>query len=54
MPLDDANMGVAVARGKSSTGVAALGLAGLAAVTGGVVIARRRTERVACPALNGP
>lgn len=46
MPVGGADTGVAVAPESSSTGIAALGLAGLAAaVTGGVVIARRRSVR---------
>ena len=45
MPVGGADTGVAVAPEKSSTGTAALGLAGLAAVAGGVVVARRRTVR---------
>lgn len=44
-PVGGADTGVAVAPEKSDTGLAALGLAGLAAVTGGVVIARRRSAR---------
>lgn len=43
MPVGGADTGVAVAPDTSSSGIAALGLAGIAAATGGVVIARRRT-----------
>lgn len=46
MPVGGADTGVAVTPEKSTTGIAALGLAGLAAVTGGVVIARHRSVRV--------
>lgn len=45
MPVGGADTGVAVAPEKPSTGIAALGLAGISALTGGVVIARRRTAR---------
>ncbi|MFI7582959.1 excalibur calcium-binding domain-containing protein [Kocuria sp. M1N1S27] len=45
MPVGGADTGVAVAPEEPTAGIAALGLAGLAAVTGGVVIARRRTAR---------
>lgn len=44
MPVGGADTGVAVSPENSSTGIAALGLAGLAAA-GGVVIARRRRVR---------
>lgn len=45
MPVGGADTGVAVAPEQSTTGIAALGLAGLAAAAGGVVIARRRSVR---------
>ncbi len=45
MPVGGADTGVAVAPEQSTTGIAALGLTGLAAAAGGVVIARRRGVR---------
>ncbi len=45
MPVGGADTGVAVASAQSTTGIAALGLTGLAAAAGGVVIARRRGVR---------
>lgn len=45
MPVGGADTGVTVAPEESNTGIAALGLAGLAAAAGGVVSARRRGLR---------
>ena len=45
MPVGGADTGVAVAPERSRTGIVALGLAGLAALTSGVVMARRRISR---------
>ncbi|MFE7630584.1 excalibur calcium-binding domain-containing protein [Kocuria sp. NPDC057446] len=42
MPVGGADTGVSVAPEQSGTGIAALGLAGIAAATGGVVLVRRR------------
>lgn len=46
MPVGGADTGVAVAPESSTAGIAALGLGGLAAAAGAVVIARRRSTRV--------
>ena len=45
VPVGGADTGVAVAPEQPNSGIAVLGLAGLAAVTSGMVIARRRTTR---------
>ena len=45
LPVGGADTGVAMAPEKPNTGIAALGLAGLGAAAGGVVLARRRNVR---------